>query len=405
MKLKHFYFGISLCCLSFLLFTAFMAKPVKTQQEQLSASKKIKFSHKIHKDAVECASCHSGIAESGSLSEKLYPKKEDCASCHDVKDEKNCNMCHYDNVQVPLQDKNSKIVFNHKSHLAQKQECKNCHAGIEDSEYLTAGQHFKPKMDNCYTCHSESGKATNACEACHISLVDLKPKSHLVNNFLRFHKFQAVSPSANCVMCHTSASCEDCHSATNVITETNTKTNFLTPYAGSQAIGGSAQQKVTRVHDLGFRYTHGIEARGKEKDCSTCHQTSTFCAECHGSKHEDYALAGTMPSSHTKPTFITIGVGSGGGDHARLAKRDVESCASCHDVNGGDPVCITCHIDNDGIKGTNPKTHKTGFMRDNDGGDWHSNSGSVCYNCHTDASARPSGVAGVGFCGYCHGKK
>ena len=342
MKLKHFYFSLSICCLSFVLLTAFMIKPAKSTSASLEVSKKIKFSHKIHKDAVECASCHSGIAESGSLNEKLFPKKEDCSSCHDVTDTKNCNFCHYDNVQVPLQGENTALLFSHKSHLAQKQECKNCHAGIEDSEYLAAGQHFKPKMDNCYTCHKETGKAKSACETCHISLVNLKPQSHLVNNFMRFHKYQAVSPNANCVMCHTSSSCEDCHSATNVITEPNTKTSFPAPYSPSQSTAGTAQQKITRVHDLGFRYTHGIDARGKETECASCHQTATFCVQCHGSRQQDYAMAGVKPSSHLKLTFK--GVGADGGDHAKMGRRDIESCASCHDMNGSDPVCARCHV-------------------------------------------------------------
>jgi hypothetical protein len=102
---------------------------------------------------------------------------------------------------------------------------------------------------------------------------------------------------------------------------------------------------------------------------------------------------------------VTLSVGSGGGDHATLAKRDIESCASCHDAEGADPVCITCHFDNDGIKGTNPKTHKKGAMSDLGYGDWHTDQGSVCYSCHADANARPSGVSGTQFCGYCHGKK
>ena len=83
----------------------------------------------------------------------------------------------------------------------------------------------------------------------------------------------------------------------------------------------------------------------------------TFCVECHQSENEDFAFGGIVPASHLKTTFKTIGVGSGGGDHATLAKRDIERCMACHDVNGADPTCITCHFDADGIKGTNPKTH------------------------------------------------
>ena len=96
-----------------------------------------------------------------------------------------------------------------------------------------------------------------------------------------------------------------------------------------------------------------------------------------------------------------IGVGSGGGDHARLARRDIERCAACHDVQGADPNCILCHTDPDGIEGTNPKTHAINFMNDSNG-DWHDDPGSVCYNCHTDPNAYPGGNPNIGFCAYCH---
>ena len=104
--------------------------------------------------------------------------------------------------------------------------------------------------------------------------------------------------------------------------------------------------------------------------------------------------------SHIGPDFKTIGVGSGGGEHAILARRDLESCTACHDVQGADPSCITCHLDSDGIQGTNPKTHISNFLR-NEEGDWHQDAGSICYNCHT--SATPQSPITSGFCNYCHG--
>jgi len=139
-------------------------------------------------------------------------------------------------------------------------------------------------------------------------------------------------------------------------------------------------------------------------ECKTCHNEGTFCVECHSSQGGDYATTGFTPANHKKPNFITLGVGSGGGEHAVQAKRDIEKCASCHDVEGGDANCILCHVDNTGIKGTHPKTHAKNFMRGTHG-DWHSDQGSVCFNCHIDANARPKGISGTGFCGYCHGKK
>jgi hypothetical protein len=110
-------------------------------------------------------------------------------------------------------------------------------------------------------------------------------------------------------------------------------------------------------------------------------------------------MGGIVPASHLLPDFTTIGVGSGGGQHAILAKREIESCVSCHDIQGGDPTCIVCHLDSDGIRGTNPKTHSSNFMRDVDG-DWHETKSSVCYNCHT--SAITATQQSDGFCNYCH---
>ena len=131
--------------------------------------------------------------------------------------------------------------------------------------------------------------------------------------------------------------------------------------------------------------------------CQSIHKTG---ASCHQGENADYSLGGVEPTSHLKPNFVTIGVGSGGGIHATLARRDIETCAACHDVQGADPTCITCHLDSDGIKGTNPKTHPAGFMHDTYG-DWHTSNASVCFTCHTSSS--PSSPPGVGFCGYCHG--
>jgi hypothetical protein len=203
-------------------------------------------------------------------------------------------------------------------------------------------------------------------------------------------------------MCHDNQSCEDCHTATSTITETNLKDDFYQPYYPANSVDGAKQQAITRVHELNYRFIHSVDAQGKTADCQTCHQVETFCLQCHQSDNQDFAFGGIVPASHLKSTFKTIGVGTGGGDHAVLARRDIESCVACHDVNGVDPTCITCHLDTDGIKGTNSKTHPSGFLS-NEHGDWHNDAGSVCFNCHTGYS--PNSQPGIGFCSYCHGDK
>ena len=362
----------------------------------------IKFSHKVHKEITDCASCHAAVTESTSLNTRLLPDKPVCATCHDVNDEKNCTQCHYAEKYEPLILKKPEMIFNHKFHLTeQKLVCENCHKGLDEVAYSFESESVLPSMSICTDCHNGKSVAVNVCESCHISTANLIPQDHKDVAFLKSHKFNATKENSKCEMCHDNSFCESCHVSTTMINEKNTSRDFYTPYLPHKFIDNTKQQNISRVHDLNYRFTHGIDLKSKTTECQTCHQIETFCVECHDSKGGDYALEGTLPVSHKQPNFVTIGVGSGGGEHAILAKRDIEQCSSCHDVQGADANCILCHTDNDGVKGTNPKTHAAGFMN-KEQGDWHTDRGSVCYSCHTDANAHPGGVRGVGFCGYCH---
>ncbi|MGA8264073.1 MAG: cytochrome c3 family protein [Ignavibacteriaceae bacterium] len=401
MKLKYLYIIFIPSVLVFLFLSAF--KGNFTQDQPNHNDKIIKFSHKLHaENGVACADCHSAVPASTKLSDRLLPSHDDCANCHDVEDDKNCTTCHYEDINEALiQQKPDNIYFNHSLHVGQnKIKCETCHKGISEVDYAFKAKQTNPMMEDCYSCHNNKTVATSNCESCHISTVNLLPVSHRIPSWKTGHKFAANSLNANCVMCHDNASCQECHVATTMITENNSKNNFYKPYSPNNFVDGAKQQQVTRVHELGYRFTHGVDAKGKTAECQTCHEVETFCSSCHQGDNADYSLGGVEPASHLKPNFVTIGVGSGGGLHSTLARRDIETCAACHDVQGADPTCITCHLDSDGIKGTNPKTHPAGFMR-NTHGDWHDSDASVCYNCHTSASPRTP--PGVGFCGYCHG--
>ncbi len=362
---------------------------------------KIKFSHSLHKELVDCQTCHSAVMESISLKSQLFPTHDNCSDCHEVDNDEECSTCHYDDNFEALTKKESGLLFNHKFHLTdQKIDCESCHKGISEADYSWQAAQPNPPMEQCYSCHNDKTVASNACESCHISTVNLIPQNHRVVGFAKTHKFAASEFKANCIMCHDNQSCDECHIATIGITEVNLKNDFYQPYYPDNFVDGAKVQAISRVHELNYRFFHGIDAKGKTSDCQTCHQVETFCAECHQSENQDFAFGGIVPATHLKPTFKTFGVGTGGGDHATLAKRDIERCMSCHDVNGADPTCITCHFDADGIRGTNPKTHPIGFMK-GEKGDWHNDFGSICYNCHTSAS--PNSPRSAGFCNYCHG--
>jgi len=402
MKPKKFYFALSVAVVAFLTITAFTFNGDNVKE---NANKSIiKFSHQFHLELSDCESCHSGATKAVTLSDRLLPTKDDCATCHDVEDDENCTLCHYEDVFEPLVQSEPELIFDHSFHTSDNNsECQTCHKGLDTVDYSFESTDALPAMDACYICHNDISIASNACESCHTATANLLPDDHKTLAFMDNHKFVAANNDENCGMCHDNAFCETCHVATTMLDAPNTSSDFYTPYSPHKLTDNAKQQQLTRVHSLDYVYSHGIDAKGKTSECQTCHETETFCAECHNTTGGDYAAEGFVPYSHTVQNFVTLGVGSGGGEHATLARRDIERCAACHDTYGADPNCILCHVDSDGIKNTNPKTHSSNFMSDFDDGDWHNDMGSVCFNCHTDANARPSGTPGIGFCGYCHG--
>jgi hypothetical protein len=366
-------------------------------------SPKIKFSHKFHvKDSgLSCTDCHASAPTSKMASDNLAAQHENCQTCHADQVEKTCTFCHTsDNVDTyvfPMPER--EVRFSHESHVTgQKVECQTCHKDVEASEKLEDVR--IPAMTTCTTCHNET-KASNACETCHTNFASLRPREHDRTNFVSEHKRLARISDASCMNCHTQETCIDCHNGVGLTQTTRTGKDPVSPrFPRVEAIDRGQGMVLSKVHDLNFRFTHGMAATQKKQECQTCHREQVFCTTCHqaGGNVNQNAF---KPATHSSPNWKTIGPGSGGGGHAQLARRDIESCASCHDVQGGDPTCLTCHMDSDGIKGTDPKTHTRSFMSDVNG-QWHSDASYSCYLCHTDINARPNGTRGQKFCGYCH---
>lgn len=342
MKIKHFYPILSLGLIALLILTAFKSSPHQMGESETNKDL-IKFSHKFHAELAECSACHSAVSSATDMSTRLMPTMKDCSNCHDVEDADECTKCHYEDVFKSLVQKKSELIFNHKSHIEQELDCKNCHVGLDKVDYSFESALTNPRMEQCYACHGETKNVTNACEACHISTANLIPQNHKKANFTNTHKFLAIRADANCVMCHDNNSCSTCHVSTTMLTEKNTPADFYQPYVPSNFNDGTKQQQLTRVHDLNYRFTHGIDLKGKQTQCQSCHQVEEFCVSCHSTSGGENLLGGVVPSSHLKPGFVLFGKGSGGGEHAKLGRRDIERCISCHDVQGQDPTCILCH--------------------------------------------------------------
>jgi hypothetical protein len=339
---------------------------------------------------------------STKAADNLLAKMEACKSCHEEQLGNNCTYCHvsadsttYSATPNPKRE----LTFSHKNHVEeQKVQCETCHTVLDDASAATG--ELVPAMTTCATCHNDV-KATSACETCHTNLASLRPADHNRTNFVREHKFSARLGDAKCGVCHTQETCTDCHNGSELMKVDVPGKDLMSLHSPRlMAIDRGQGMRLAKVHDLNFKFTHGISAKGKTMECQTCHNTEQFCSECHqagGNVNQGVF----KPASHSVAGFTTFGVGSGGGEHARQAKRDIESCSACHAAEGTDPVCLTCHMDADGIKGNDPKTHDPGFLSDTHGL-WHTDPGANCYMCHTDANARPNGVKGQKFCGYCH---
>lgn len=371
--------------------------------EQSASSTQLKFSHKFHvqEAGVACADCHAA-ATSASSSDNLRPAHENCQSCHEEQVNEKCDYCHKDPENIAaVPPAVRSIIFSHASHVTMKGvECVTCHPGLENAEY--AGPANMPSMETCTTCHNDA-KATNTCVACHVSLTNLIPPDHLVASFKKEHRkpTRLGALDVSCASCHTETFCADCHSAAGLIS-VGTAGLMADPGPRLSPTETPRQMQLQVAHgDPNYRFTHGIDARSKASECANCHSQQDFCAACHAAGG-DVNQTSFKPASHAVPNFAILGVGTGGGVHASQARRDIESCASCHDVRGGDPTCITCHVDPDGIRGTNPRTHPSGYRGEDEAGSWHDNPGATCYSCHTDMNASPQGRKGVGFCGYCH---
>jgi hypothetical protein len=364
----------------------------------------VKFSHKFHvRDAgIACADCHVAVMTSKLATDTLLAKHENCQTCHEEQVNTKCSFCHtnedpgtYKATELPKRN----LIFSHEFHAKdQKVECEKCHTGVDQAE-IGVSVHI-PSMPTCTTCHNDV-KASNACEKCHFDLSALRPREHNRTDFVHEHKLTARLSTATCATCHTQESCSDCHNGSDLLKVDVPGKDLMSTHSPRLSANDRGQGlRVAKVHDLNFKFTHGLAAESKSSDCQTCHSQQAFCTTCH-TAGGNVNQGSFQPESHRQAAFVTLGVGSGGGLHAKLARRDIESCASCHDTQGADPACITCHMDSDGIKGTNPRTHEPGYMAGNNGS-WHTDPGATCYICHTDANAHVGGVKGQKFCGYCH---
>lgn len=296
-----------------------------------------RFPHQLHLAEIECGkpgkpdcltcnSCHTGDPDVAAAWNK--PPVAVCGECHEKKDEPNEKYAIVLRPPEAARPAAYDIIFGHDAHLAMpeiKGQCVKCHAGAVQA---LGGKPLFPPMNTCLACHEHQAQfADNECAPCHKPnhLRGLKPVSFLSHDaaWMKRHGTLGRDDLSQCSQCHAQAQCDSCHDATQTI-----RPELRNP----EAIGRQY------VHRFDFLSRHAIEAQSQPAQCVSCHQQQD-CDACHAQRGVSGSLVdGRNP--HPPNWAGTTGVGTN--LHGPAARRDIVSCAACHD-QGPASNCVRCH--------------------------------------------------------------
>jgi len=265
------------------------------------------FSHKLHIQDVgsRCADCPAVADSSATPLDILLPNQEPCNQCHG--DTLTYKFAYEKKDGAGTQPWFTHYIdrFPHQTHLANGQQCVDCHTGVDNSENIS-DSHL-PAMQSCVQCHSDLEKP-DYCNICHKAGEDRRPADHK-SNWTAGHGMNSYTNKDNCQICHTDNYCLECHRGDNL---------------------------DRQVHPLNFVNNHAITAKSGNDKCYICHEEQSFCQECHQAEL-------VLPKSHS---FAGWSNKSNGGTHKTAARFDLDGCISCHSDMNGDPICAECHTGN-----------------------------------------------------------
>ncbi len=274
-------------------------------------------------DCLSCATCHTGAPDQATW---VKPPEAVCARCHAA----NTAATYARSLRpaVAARPAAYDIRFAHDAHLAMpdiKGQCVKCHAGAVQA---AGGKPLFPPMSTCLGCHEHQAQFTaNECGPCHKSndLRGLKPLSFLSHdaNWLRRHGGLGREELAMCSTCHAQAQCDSCHDATQAL-----RAELRNPDAIHRQY----------VHRFEFLSRHGIEAQSQPAQCVSCHQRQD-CDAC----HMERGVSGGLVDGHNPhPPNWSGSAGTATNLHGPAARRDIASCAACHE-QGAASNCVRCH--------------------------------------------------------------
>jgi hypothetical protein len=171
--------------------------------------------------------------------------------------------------------------------------------------------------------------------------------------FVKEHRLLAQKAGNNCADCHQQSFCLDCHKGGGI--EPDLKKSLSTK-----------GEYMPKTHRSDFISIHSIKAMDNRQNCYRCHESS-FCQDC----HTKIRNKGSMKIKSHRPAG-TSQIYNWNSDHASEARRNLQSCESCHpDAD----VCIQCH--SSGKVNPHPRNWKSIMNKYKD-----DSKGRTCRKCH-----------------------
>lgn len=191
------------------------------------------------------------------------------------------------------------------------------------------------KISECNDCHKAEGVAPNHD-----------------NDWVRGHRVLASQAVKNCEQCHQQKFCLDCHSGGGTGDDLTVE-NFRRDYK-------------PKSHRSDWIDIHSIKSVDNPQSCKRCHE-ERYCNECHSKfPGGDLRIKSHRPLGSSSQSYSVFAA-----DHAAEARRNLQSCQSCHP--DGD-VCIGCHQ----TGGANPHPRNWRSIR----GVYKDRNIKTCVKCH-----------------------
>ena len=297
-----------------------------------------------------------------------------------------CAYCHPDIDDFDVEG----LVFKHGTHLERAYRCAACH---DVFPHGPDGTTTLP-MRSCYRCHGldhdgQGVVAEGECEKCHTEDFELVPVNHTVAFLSGEHKEPTYADPAYCSQCHGADDCVECHNGgvelanglmgEKVIPEDHKAPEWSADHGGLYLAQeglcavchtpASCQQChiTTMPHPATWLSDHANMNGSLADDCRVCHTDREFCQECHHDSVRSVALvAENCVECHEEmntepPTAIKV---------AGLAEHAVHFAVAEPDKLGEPYYCDECHIGfgSGGVHVVNPATGPHDMR--------------ICYECH-----------------------